>query len=69
MNGGLLTHSNLSFESVKSSVPQSPLIISFATNTSTDTVDVQGIGTLSGQVRYTVGEVAVHGMENLVIHR
>jgi hypothetical protein len=66
---GLLTHSNLSFESVKSAVPRPPSILSFATYTSTNTVDVQGIGTLSGRMIYAVGEVALHGVENLAIRR
>jgi hypothetical protein len=66
---GLLTHSNLSFESVESAVPRPSSILSFATDTSTATVDVQGIGTLSGRMIYAVGEVALRGVENLAIRR
>jgi len=67
---GLLTHSNLSFESVESVVPRPPSILSFATYTSTNTVDVPvGIGTLSGRMIYAFGEVALRGVENLAIRR
>lgn len=66
---GLLTHSNLSFESFDSTPLRPPSIISFATNTSTDTVNAQGIGALSGRMIYTFGEVALRGIENLVIRR
>jgi hypothetical protein len=66
---GLFSHSNLSFESFESAQQRPPSIISFATNTSTDTVDVQGIGTLSGRMIYAVGEVALRGIENLAIRR
>jgi hypothetical protein len=63
----LLTHSNLSFESFEPSQQRPPSIISFATDTSTYTV--QGIGTLSGRLIYSFGDVALRGIENLAIRR
>ena len=62
-------HSNLSFESFDSVSQRPPSIISFATDTSTDTVHDQGIGTLSGRILYAFGEVTLRGIENLTIRR
>lgn len=61
---GLLTQSNLSFESSESQRP--PSILSLATSTSASTV---GIGALSGRMIFAVGEVAARGLENLAIRR
>jgi hypothetical protein len=66
---GLLTHSNLSLVSFESESQRPPSIITFATDTSTDTVHAQGIGTLSGRAIYAVGEVMLRGIENLAIRR
>jgi hypothetical protein len=66
---GLLTHSNLSLESFESASQRPPSIVSFVTDTSTDTVQARGIGTLSGRMVYAVGEVALRGIENLAIRR
>jgi hypothetical protein len=66
---GLLTHSNLSLESFESVSQRPPSIVSFVTDTSTDTVQARGIGTLSGRMVYAVGEVALRGIENLAIRR
>jgi hypothetical protein len=63
----LLTHSNISLESFESERP--PSIISFATDTSTDTLEAQGIGSLSGRVIYSVGDVPLRAIEGLVIRR
>jgi hypothetical protein len=63
----LLTRSGLSLESFESERP--PSIISFATDTSIDTLEAQGIGTLSGRVIYEVGDVPLRAFENLVIRR
>jgi hypothetical protein len=63
----LLTCSGLSLESFESERP--PSIISFATDTSTDTLEAQGIGTLIGRVIYDVGDVPLCAFENLVIRR
>ena len=65
----LLTLSNLSFESFDPAEQRPSSIISFATDTSTDTVHVQGIGTLSGRLIYAFGDVALRGIENLAIRR
>lgn len=66
---GLLTHSNLSFESFDSAPPRPPSNMSFVTNTSSNTVHVQGIGTLTGRIIYAFGESALRGIENLAIRR
>jgi hypothetical protein len=66
---GLLTQSNRSWESFESAPPRPPSIVSFATNTSTDTIRVQGIGTLAGRMIFAVGEVALRGIEHLTIRR
>jgi hypothetical protein len=66
---GLLTQSNRSWESFESASPRPPSIVSFATNTSTDTIRVQGIGTLAGRMIFAVGEVALRGIEHLTIRR
>jgi hypothetical protein len=63
----LLTRSGLSLESFESE--RSPSIISFATDTSTDTLEAHGIGTLIGRVIYDVGDVPLRAFENLVIRR
>ena len=53
----LLTHSNMSLGSFESE------------RTSTDTLQAQGIGTLSGRVIYDVGDIPLRAIENLVIRR
>jgi hypothetical protein len=64
---GLFTHANLSVESADTASQRPPSILSFATDTSTETV--QGIGTVSGRVIYAVGEVALRGIELLAMRR
>jgi hypothetical protein len=64
---GLLTHSNFSVESVGTASQRPPSIMSFATTTSVETV--QGIGTLSGRMIYAVGDVALRGIDLLVLRR
>lgn len=43
--------------------------MTFVTGTPANTVAVQGIGAVSGRMIYAVGDVALRGIENLVIRR